>query len=136
MLTSNALERWNEKLTSMTQRETTLPDGTVKAAPGLTEETFKQVKIAWKGSYFDKEAIYTMHEYLRSGIKFPANKGVLVKDWVKRLTEINSKLSRFPRLKTWSSTKKLYLENEELKQIVSRACPVSWQTKLQSPLPG
>lgn len=31
------------------------------------------------------DALYSMHEFLRSGIEFPVNKGVLVKDWVKRL---------------------------------------------------
>ena len=72
-----------------------------------------------------------MHEYLRSGIKFPVNKGILVKDWVKCLTVINSKLSRFPKLKHWHAGARLNLNNEEIKQSITRACPVSWQTKLR-----
>ena len=72
-----------------------------------------------------------MHEYLRSRIKFPVGKGILVKDWVKRLTVINSKLFRFPKLKHWNANAKLNLDNKEIKQIITCACPVSWQTKLQ-----
>ena len=71
-----------------------------------------------------------MHEYLRSGIKFPVGKGILVKDWVKRLTVINSKLSR-RKLKHWHANARLNLDNEEIKKIITRACPISWQTKLQ-----
>ena len=72
-----------------------------------------------------------MHGYLRLGIKFSVGKGILVKDWVKRLTVINSKLSRFPKLKHWHVNARLNLDNKEIKQIITRACPVSWQTKLQ-----
>ena len=81
--------------------------------------------------YFQTDLLDNIHKYLRSRIKYPVNKGVLVKDWAKRLTVINSKLSRFPKLKHWHVNARLNLDNEEIKQIITRACPVSWQTKLQ-----
>ena len=67
MLTGNALERWNDKLTSITQRETTLPDGTVQAAPGLTEATFKQVKKPGKAHILIKtQSIRCMNIFVQA----------------------------------------------------------------------
>ena len=72
-----------------------------------------------------------MHEYLRSGIKFAVGKGILVNNWVKHLSTINAKLSKLPKLKYWRNDAKQHLNTEDVKQIITCACPVSWQTKLQ-----
>ena len=131
MLTGAALEKWNQAVHDCTRKPEVGEDGTELGPPGQTEETFLKAKVEWKTTYFQTDSLYLMHEYLRSGIKFPVNKGILVKDWVKRLTVINSKLSRFPKLKHWDAKARLNLDNEEVKQIITRACPISWQTKLQ-----
>ena len=125
MLTGAALEKWNQAVHDCTRKPEVGEDGTELDPPGQTEETFLKAKVEWKTTYFQTDSLYLMHEYLRSGIKFPVNKGILVKDWVKRLTVINSKLSRFPKLKHWDAKARLNLDNEEVKQIITRACPIS-----------
>ena len=131
MLTGAALEKWNDAVHNCTRKPKT-GENEIELDPlGQTEETFKKAKMKWKTTYFQTDPLYNMHENLRSGIKFPVGKGILVKDWVKWLTVINSKLSRFPKLKHWHAGAKLNLDNEEIKQIITRVCPISWQTKLQ-----
>ena len=96
ILTGAALEKWNDAVHNCTRKPKTGENGIDMDPAGQTEETFKKAKVEWKTTYSQTDSLYNMHEYLRSRIKFPAGKGILVKDWVKLLTVINSKLSRFP----------------------------------------
>ena len=118
ILTRVALEKWNNAVHNCTRKHATSKDRAETEPPCQMEETFKKAKVEWKLTYFQTNLLYNMHEYLRFGIKFPVNKRVIVKDWVRRLTVINSKLSRFPKLKHWHAGTQLNLDNKEIKQII------------------
>ena len=80
MLTGAALEKWNDAVHNCTRKPETSKDGTKTDPPRQTEETFKQAKVELKTTFFQTDSLYNMHEYLRLAIKFPVNKGVLVKE--------------------------------------------------------
>ena len=71
-----------------------------------------------------------MQEYLRTQLHFPVKKGITVKDFWTRLAAVNTKLARFPKSRGASENQVNYLSDEELKLVLLRTVPVTWQQKL------
>ena len=130
MLRGDASEKWAEDEERNTQRTKRNADGSETPKLGQTDATFEATKSAWKAWYFPGDSLYNMHEYVRTQLKFPVNKNVTVKDFAARLSSINTKLARFPKTRTTEGNVVASLSDEELKQILVRTMPLTWQQKL------
>ena len=128
MLDGEAKERWALNVTTHTECELIDKVKKMLIVPGEMAETFSNAKRAWIVSYFDTESLLLMQEYLCTQLKFPLNRNVPTKDWVNHLQQINMKLTCFQHHK--KSKGDNFLSNQELKYIIYKDTPLTWQTKL------
>ena len=59
--------------------------------------------------------------YLRAQLRYSVERGVTLREWVDRLSEINNKLHHFDKLVSYEDMESL--SDDKVKDIIYQACP-------------
>ena len=108
-------------------------DRTTEIPPlGQTADTFLVVMRKFVKSYFKRSDLIAQLHYLRTCLKFPTTKepGIKIKEFGRRLREINAKLNYFPKPPNYTGMQTL--TPQEINYIIAKAVPPRYWLKLMA----